>query len=502
MPEATPETTGRLAEGVLPRLLRHLYVGRKTGLLHFTRGEDRASVCFMNGHIVWGDSTIEECHMGPILLRHGLLAPGALNKVTDLVGGGKRLGEVLLEFGLIDKKTLDQALALQVRELLLAAFNWPEGSFEFEEHPPERFKGYDQALDISTGELVLDAVWSVRDPDVIRYSLGDIDRVLVLTTDPLLRFQRVTLTPIDGFILSRVDGMLSAREVLAIAPVSPEEAQRSLFGLLCIGMLEYEPAAPVREEPRPAEASREEVLEAYRGLATRDHFQVLGLTQAASEAEVKAAYHRLVRRFHPDIHHRQELAELHSQIAAIFERLGTAAKVLSDPQARAEYKSTLMVARFKPKPEPAVAAAPAPQAPDPFVDVKRAEEMLQAAEESHGQGRYWDAIQQAQQIVASATGRVKPKARLLLARCYLKNPEWRKSAEDELKAVLQEDPGSADAYFHLGTLYKGAGLTPRARAMFRKALELKPRHAAAQAELQSLGPEKPPKAGLLKKLLR
>src|SRR5438034_10181606 len=40
---------GALTEGVLPLVLRTLYVGRKTGLLHVTRGEERGSVCFVQG---------------------------------------------------------------------------------------------------------------------------------------------------------------------------------------------------------------------------------------------------------------------------------------------------------------------------------------------------------------------------------------------------------------------------------------------------------------------
>jgi hypothetical protein len=48
---------GALAEGVLPLVLRTLYVGRKTGLLHVTRGEERGSVCFTHGNIVTATAT-------------------------------------------------------------------------------------------------------------------------------------------------------------------------------------------------------------------------------------------------------------------------------------------------------------------------------------------------------------------------------------------------------------------------------------------------------------
>ena len=40
-------------------------------------------------------------------------------------------------------------------------------------------------------------------------------------------------------VLSRVDGEMTAREVLQVTPFSPEEAEKSLFCLLCTGVLEY-----------------------------------------------------------------------------------------------------------------------------------------------------------------------------------------------------------------------------------------------------------------------
>ncbi len=257
------ESTGDLAEGVLPKVLRDLYVGRRTGLLHVTRGEERGSVCFIQGNIVFGESTIKECHLGETLVRHGLLSEWEFERATDMVTvTGKRLGEVLVDLGNLDAEGLEDALALHVREVLLTIFSWREGSYSFDEKAAEVFRGYDHPLRLSTGEVILDAVWSISDPDAIRFALGDLGRVPVPASDPLLRFQRLSLTPTDGFILSRVDGVITAQEILAMAPVGPEEAQRSLFGLLYTGMVEFLPkvAAPA---PAASRAVRTRVLEAY-----------------------------------------------------------------------------------------------------------------------------------------------------------------------------------------------------------------------------------------------
>ena len=80
----------------------------------------------------------------------------------------------------------------------------------------------------------------------------------------------------------------------------------------------------------------------------------------------------------------------------------------------------------------------------------------------------------------------KEKGRVLLARAYIKNPNWVKRGEELLQSVIQEDPGNGDAHYVLGTLYKESGMNSRAITMFRKALELSPGHKAAQSELSSL----------------
>ena len=56
-----------------------------------------------------------------------------------------------------------------------------------------------------------------------------------------------------------------------------------------------------REEARrTVEARRREIVDAFDRLQGRDHFELLGIERKATENEVKEAYFRLARRFHPD----------------------------------------------------------------------------------------------------------------------------------------------------------------------------------------------------------
>src|SRR5207253_5996581 len=89
------------------------------------------------------------------------------------------------------------------------------------------------------GEMILEAARRIQEPAIVQAVLGDIDRVIAPASHPMLRTQQLTLTPTDGFVLSRVDGTLTAREVFHLTPLPSEDTERSLFALLCTGAVEY-----------------------------------------------------------------------------------------------------------------------------------------------------------------------------------------------------------------------------------------------------------------------
>jgi len=534
---------GTLAEGVLPGLLRSLYVGRKSGRLHFLTGETRRTVRFQRGQIVRAESSLADERLGETLVRAEWLTAADLQRAAEsVVRDGKRLGLVLREQANFDDDRLQDALSLQVHEILKKVFSATEGRFEFEELDGEAPIEEDMTLKVSTGEMILEAVDRVRNPEVVRRSLGDLDRRLALPGDPLLRFQKVTLTPTDGYILSRVDGMTSAREVIQILPLPEDEVCRSLLGLLSTGLVEFAPAtAPTRRrEPAPAAPPpaaertpkvasqpapppppkpttpprpvpvkaetvaerRREILEAWNGLKTRNHYEVLGLSTDTRAAQVKEAYFRLARRFHPDVHTDPSLADLHEKLEAVFIRLGQAYEALKT-RVRDTEPAAAAPAAAKPAPGPPAPAAPAaPQGPVP-ADPRVITDAFRRAQAGFQEGKYWDAIQLLEGLLPDVEGKMQHKVRVLLAQCYMKNPNWVRRAEEQVQQVIAKDPSHVDANYVLASIYKAGGLRNRALTYLRKVVELKPDHQEAQNDLAELAPSDEPPApseGILKKL--
>ena len=102
-------------------------------------------------------------------------------------------------------------------------------------------------------------------------------------------------------------------------------------------------------------------------------------------------------------------------------------------------------------------------------------------------------------LVPLSQGRLKNKARVLLAQTYFKNPHWRREAEAEMLGVLAEDPENADARFALAEMYRDRGQREKAIEAFREVLKLRPKHKEAISELAEL--TSPEAGGFLKKLL-
>jgi tetratricopeptide (TPR) repeat protein len=607
---ATPDAPARRADpSRLFRLLREIYVGGKSGHLHLAVDGERKSLRIRQGQIVHGTSDTAGEHLGDVLVRYGLISQEDLDRALAIVlRERRRLGGVLVELGLLEKSRIEEAIGLHAREILFNAIGRPGVSCVFEELA-ESLMETDFVCPLSTGQLILEATRRILDPDLVRTVLGDLGRVLVLSSDPLLRAQKITLTPADGFVLSRVDGSSSARDVMALVPLPAEDVERSLFSLLSTGIVDYRqeatsasraaartptprvpPRAPVVTPPprpaltppapvlegapraastpsapsigatpgageegeRPARVARSAqeirslILDTYARLK-RDHFEVMGLERTATEAEVGEAYGGFARILHPDACQGLALEDLREKREAVFIRLTEAYEVLRDAASRAEYERAFEPSKLRsprarlvttsgtpgpgvPPPAPVapppapmaprsapVTPPPAPAAPLPALssppptpaaskkpststidDRLMPERILEVAERLFENEEYWETIQQLEPMVRRAEEPTRARARMLLARAYMKNPQWRKRAEGVLQSVLDENPRDVPACLVLAELYRDANLPARAKTLFRKVLDIQPWHRAASKALAALEPqaESAPASGL------
>jgi hypothetical protein len=412
----------RLDPSGLFRMLRDIYVGGKSGHLHFASGPSHRSLRIVRGQITHAISDTAGERLGEVLVRYGVISQGDLDRALD---SEKRLGPVLSGMGLLDREKLGEALGLHAREILFTMIEADDGSYTFEELGDVASEG-EASSTLSTGQVILEATRRVQDPELVRRVLGDQGRVLVLSSNPLLRFQKIALTPTDGYVLSRVDGTLSARDVISLSPVPPEDTERSLFGLLCTGTIDYgKKEQTSRTRPTPTVGAKPRDEDTRPGGAAERPFPRTAIPPPArdpSPAEVQTP---------------------------------------------------------GPKPEP-----PPPKKPAPGRD--RAD-IVREAEGLLAQGKHREAIELVEPVLTQVEGPLRTRASMLLARGYMADAQRRGRAEAVLLDLVREAPDCTPAYFFLGTLYRRENQLDRARSMYLKVLELEPRHRGAKGELAALG---------------
>jgi hypothetical protein len=344
----------------------------------------------------------------------------------------------------------------------------------------------------------------------------------------------VKLSPADAYVLSRADGVTSVRQVVGEAALPVPAVERSLVALLCCGALRLLPLpAPAKSLPSPdqtiaipraslglglpspdetiamprtslgvdeIEEKRREAARLLQEMERQSHFAVLGLPEGAPFEDVKRAFVRLAKRYHPDTVRDAELGVL---TKAIFLRVSEACNVLSSGDSRARYEQRLRgpSRRSASPPPPTLTQAPTPApppapapAPAPVATVQREEpsgfsepaEVVRRAEELLARGELFEAATLLTDILPHTEGRLRQRARLLRARTYLRTPSGSHLAENEVRELLRDEPASVEACVLLGDIYRDHGLARRAETQYRRALELAPGHAGAAEQLQAL----------------
>src|SRR5512136_1432960 len=66
-------------------------------------------------------------------------------------------------------------------------------------------------------------------------------------------------------------------------------------------------------------------------MAGKDYYKILGVTRTAADKDIKAAYRRLARQYHPDVNPGNKAAE------EKFKEINEAYEVISDPEKRKKY---------------------------------------------------------------------------------------------------------------------------------------------------------------------
>lgn len=236
-----PES-GRLRDLPVPELLWRLHRGARTGCLRLHKGAIEKCLWFAEGRPVFARSNEAGDRLTERLLARGLLGRAQYEQAQELIARspGRRVGELLLEAGLIRERELREALGEQIARMVDSMFSWTEGSWTFE---PEATSAEKVELDRSLAALIMDAARHRLSARSLGDAVGSREGCPALEDEDLRAAGRAALVallrlePSEARLLERLDGERSLAELVDSFDVDEHELLALLFTLKLIGRL-------------------------------------------------------------------------------------------------------------------------------------------------------------------------------------------------------------------------------------------------------------------------
>jgi len=164
---------------------------------------------------------------------------------------------------------------------------------------------------------------------------------------------KAQLLPQEGFVLSQIDGKLTVEDLKFVTGLHDEEIRRVLQKLMDLGIarLRKGSATPL-STPRRSEAAQsgpdkdsrsfeDKVRDLYINIDDLNYYRVLGVDRKAESKEIRAAYYKLTKEYHPDRLFRRGSDEIRERLQHVFARINEAYRSLSDDKERWEYDKEL-----------------------------------------------------------------------------------------------------------------------------------------------------------------
>jgi hypothetical protein len=392
-PPASDQISGRLSETPLFVVVRRLQRESLSGTLSVIRGDQVRQLIFENGELCAARSSREDHRIGATLVRWGYITEEDLREALETQRRTlERLDRILVEKGLVTRVVVDSEARRQMEQIVFSTLGWPDGTFHFEADTG----AFELDVPISLSqEMIIEGIRRIPESEQFTELLGDLSGVPWLTRDPLSTGSlRLLRDAVD--VLSRIDGRTTLRDLLESSAVSGSAGAKILYSLLFAGIIEVrkpgetppsavKPTDPIerrkapgrRAEDRrtgqyiydmrkaeafrkaaetgvlikaqpptenaavapraPVRSPREVVLELYRQLDWLSHYDLMGISRKATQAEIEEAYRARFRLFDPSLKAHPELVDCWRQLTVLAKWLKVAYDVLSRPETRRLY---------------------------------------------------------------------------------------------------------------------------------------------------------------------
>jgi len=511
MSQPAPTASGTLATTPLAHLLVYGLDRRLTGSLVLEEvSRVKHALHFVDGVPAAARAATLIAPLGELAVERGALPAERLEAALTLAReSNRRLGQVLVEWGALDERSLERLLVEQVARRVV----------ELAQLPPQTRYGYYDGVNFleraggpTSGGAPLALIWRTLKQTTDELKL----REVLLRLDGIeLRFH--VDAPLAGFGFDAAEQ--SVVDVLAAKPQSLAElaghqlleasrlerltylfvalryfdvggTARPVGAVVRASALPHVVASPAASEspapPAPSstpsppsgrvadavpldDAFRKELR--VRAESTKDsYYDLLGVATDAPATAIAAAYFQLAKRWHPD-RLGPQYADVRELATKIFARMSEAHQVLSDPARRREYDELEKTGQG------------AAEEQETIQRVVRAAMSIQKAQILLKRNNLPAAEEAARAALADAPDQADNIAMVAWLEALKPNADLPALLKDLDRAVNMEQANTRVRWFR-GQLLKRLGRNRKALEDFRLIVEQDPRHVDAQREIR------------------
>ena len=226
---------GSLKEASLPDVLQLLALGQKTGCLSIADRSNFGYIYFDRGRICYASIVNRRDRLGDILVKHGTISPEQLDAAIQLQfrERDRKLGEILVGMGVLTQEDLERYMRVQIEESVYYLFTWTQGTFNFEaEVRPEQ---QDFLVSITPESLLLEGARRVDEWSLIQKKIPSFDLIFLADMDHLAIGEGLTDT--QERLLPLLDGSRDVNQVIEDSGLGEFEIGKALYGLITAGFL-------------------------------------------------------------------------------------------------------------------------------------------------------------------------------------------------------------------------------------------------------------------------
>lgn len=273
-----------------------------------------------------------------------------------------------------------------------------------------------------------------------------------------------------GFILSRIDGNSTVKDIGRLLKIDREKLLITLYLLHKSNIISF--AAQKSSDADDIANRRKLIRGLWEKYQRQNYYEILGVGSDVQPPNIKAAYFKLAKQFHPDSRTEDDPDDIKEKLDQIFVIIRNAYHTLSDPAEKQAYD--IRIGKTIPDVESDVVKQRTKAQLQFSVGLKS----LQSREYRTAMEYFRSAID---------LDPYEPRYYAKLAEVCLKNPRWYRAGVLACSKAIQLEPENSTYYSILGTLYKQDGDFQEAERQFLKVLQLDPENFVARQELAAMG---------------